>query len=896
MATAKKYVYLFAEGNAKMRRLLGGKGANLAEMTNIGLPVPPGFTITTECCIDYNSLGKVLPEGLQDVILASVQKLEEQVGRRFGGDESPLLFSVRSGAPVSMPGMMDTILNLGLSDVTVQGHARATSNERFAWDCYRRLIQMFGNVVMGLEHRQFEEILERHKEKAHVQYDYDLTPDALRGIVADYKALVRRATGRDFPQEPREQLLMALRAVFDSWNNQRAIVYRRINKIPDDLGTAVNVQTMVFGNTGNNSGTGVIFTRNPNTGEREFYGEYLPNAQGEDVVAGIRTPRPIAQLNDEMPKVHDQLYNVCQLLETHYADMQDIEFTFEDGRLYMLQCRTGKRTAAAAIKIAVDMVAEGKISKTEALLRVAPEQIERLLHRGVDPQAKLEVLATGLPASPGAASGTAVFDADEAERLGKNGEQVILVRPETTPDDIHGIVEAQGVLTSRGGMTCHAAIVARGMGKPCIVGCESLRIDLERREFAVGGVTVKQGDTISIDGATGRVIRGAVPLVDPEMSGDFEQILVWADEVRVLGVEANADTPEDALKAREFGAAGIGLCRTEHMFMAVDRLPVVQEMILAETLDERKLALAKLLPMQQGDFEGILLAMDGFPVTIRLLDPPLHEFLPNQQELSVEVAVLRERIATAGKTGANAKTLQREVEVKEALLRKVRALAEFNPMLGFRGCRLGLVYPEIYEMQARAIFQATVALLQRGKNPKVEVMIPLVGHTNELTRMKELVVQTAQAVMQEAGLTFEWKYGTMIEVPRGALTADELARDAQFFSFGTNDLTQTTFGFSRDDAEGKFLAHYVENKILPENPFMTLDRGGVGKLIQMAVGLGRGTNPDLKVGICGEHGGDPSSIEFCHDAGLNYVSCSPFRVPIARLAAAQAKLKAEPAK
>jgi len=896
MATIKKYVYLFEEGNAKMKSLLGGKGANLAEMTKIGLPVPPGFTITTECCIDYNNLGKEFPEGLEPVILDSVKTLEKKIGKSFGGEDAPLLFSVRSGAPISMPGMMDTILNLGLNDKTVLGHARATNNERFAWDCYRRLIQMFGNVVMGLEHRQFEEILEHHKEKAGVHYDYEMNTATLQGIVEDYKALVKRSTGRDFPQDPRDQLIMAVRAVFDSWNNPRAIVYRKINKIPDSLGTAVNVQTMVFGNTGNDSGTGVIFTRNPNTGAQEFYGEYLPNAQGEDVVAGIRTPKQIAELHTEMPAVYDQLYNVCMLLESHYAEMQDIEFTFERGKLYMLQCRSGKRTAAAAMKIAVDLVAEGKIDKPEALLRVAPDQVEKLLHRGVDPKAKLNVLATGLPASPGAAVGAAVFSADDAERLGQEGQKVVLVRPETTPDDIHGIVEAQGILTSRGGMTCHAAIVARGMGKPCVVGCEALRIDLDRKQFTVGDVTIKEGDLIAVDGATGRVILGSVPLVDPEISPEFKKLLEWADETRTLGVEANADTPEDARKAREFGATGVGLCRTEHMFMAQDRLPVVQQMILAETLDERKAALSKLLPMQQGDFEGILEAMDGFPVTIRLLDPPLHEFLPNQMELTVDVAVLRERIATAGKTGANAGVLQKELDEKEAMLRKVRALAEFNPMLGFRGCRLGLVYPEIYEMQARAIFQATVALKKRGLHPKVEVMIPLVGHTNELTRMKELVKGTAEAVMQETGVTFEWKYGTMIEVPRGALTADELGKDAEFFSFGTNDLTQTTFGFSRDDAEGKFLAHYVEKKILPENPFMSLDQGGVGKLIQMAVNAGRGANPNLKVGICGEHGGDPASIEFCYNAGLNYVSCSPFRVPIARLAAAQARLKKERAK
>lgn len=874
----KKYVYMFEEGRAKMKVLLGGKGANLAEMTHIGLPVPPGFTISTEACIDYNAAGKAMPDGLQGQIDQALAALEARIGKVFGDLKNPLLVSVRSGAAVSMPGMMDTILNLGLNDETVRSHAANTGNERFAFDCYRRFIQMFGNVVLRMEHQRFEAILEKHKRARGVEFDHELAPETLREIVADYKAQVRKDTGKDFPQDPKEQLILAIRAVFDSWNNPRAIVYRKIHKIPDDMGTAVNVQSMVFGNMGLDSGTGVVFTRNPNTGEKEFYGEYLLNAQGEDVVAGIRTPHQIVRLKEELPGVYDQLYNVCELLEKHYADLQDIEFTIERGTLYMLQTRNGKRTATAAIKVAVDMVNEGKVTREQALLRVEPSAIEKILHRGIDPRAQLDVLAKGLPASPGAASGTAVFDADQAERLGNEGHKVILVRPETTPDDIHGIVAAQGVLTSRGGMTCHAAIVARGMGKPCVVGCEAVKIDLDRREFRVAGRSIREQEVISIDGATGQVIVGEVPLVDPELSGDFRTLLTWADEARHLKVRANADTPEDARKAREFGAEGIGLCRTEHMFMAQDRLPVVQEMILSETEEERRAALARLLPMQQSDFYWILKSMHPYPVTIRLLDPPLHEFLPDEKELAVEVALIKAKEAE----------MTRELAQKEHLLRKVHALAEFNPMLGFRGCRLGIVYPEIYEMQARAIFQAVVQLVKDGLNLVPEVMIPLVGHVNELKLMRDLVVNTANAVMKESGVAFEYLVGTMIEVPRAALTADEIAAQAEFFSFGTNDLTQTTFGFSRDDAEGKFLANYVQQKILPENPFIALDQSGVGKLIDMAVKLGRSAKPELKVGICGEHGGEPSSIEFCHRTGLNYVSCSPFRVPVARLAAAHA--------
>ena len=876
----RKLVYLFEEGRAHQRNLLGGKGANLAEMTYIGLPVPPGFTITTEACNLYNAGGRELPEGLLAEVEEKLAALELKIGKVFGSDENPLLVSVRSGAAVSMPGMMDTILNLGLNDRTVLGLARATGDERFAYDCYRRFIQMFGDVVQKIEHRRFEEILEKAKADQGVTFDHELTADSLRRVVREYQQLVQAETGAGFPQEPMDQLMMAVRAVFDSWNNQRAIVYRRIHGIPDDLGTAVNVQAMVFGNMGPDSGSGVVFTRDPSTGEAEMYGEYLTNAQGEDVVAGIRTPKPIASLREELPEVYEELHRVCRLLEDHYAEMQDIEFTVERGKLYLLQTRAGKRTARAALKIAVDMVKESRISKEEAIMRVEPGQIEKMLHRGIDPVARVEVIATGLPASPGAAVGQVVFDADLAEAKGQKGEKVILVRPETTPDDIHGIVMAQGILTSRGGMTCHAAIVARGMGKPCVVGCEAIRIDLGRRQFTVGGLTVKEGDVISIDGGSGQVIKGSVPLVDPQLGEEFKQVLAWADEVRRLGVMANADTPEDAAKAREFGADGIGLCRTEHMFMAQDRLPVVQEMIMAQSEEERRKALDKLLPMQQGDFEGILKAMDGLPVTIRLLDPPLHEFLPDTEELMEQVAELRARGAPAA-----------EIERREELLRKARSLAEVNPMLGFRGCRLGLIYPEIYEMQCRAIFQATANLVARGYSPHTEVMIPLVGHYQELKILRDMVVRVADEVMAATGTSFKYLVGTMIEVPRAALTADEIARYADFFSFGTNDLTQTTFGFSRDDAEGKFLHRYVEDKVLEDNPFEVLDAAGVGKLVSMGIELGRREKPDLIIGICGEHGGEPRSIEFCHRVNMTYVSCSPFRVPVARLAAAQARIR-----
>ncbi|HEY8489188.1 MAG TPA: pyruvate, phosphate dikinase, partial [Thermaerobacter sp.] len=746
--------------------------------------------------------------------------------------------------------------------------------------CYRRLIQMFGDVVLKVPAARFEHALEAARQRLGVRFDHELPAEELERLVAAFKDIVRQEAGRPFPQDPREQLELAIRAVFDSWNNERAKVYRRIHKIPDDLGTGVNVQAMVFGNTGPDSGTGVMFTRNPSTGVPELYGEYLPNAQGEDVVAGIRTPEPIARLKEERPELYRQLEQVAQRLERHYRDMQDIEFTVDRGRLFLLQTRSGKRTAAAAVRIACDMVREGLIDRETALLRVDPDQVARLLHKHVDPAAAVEPVAQGLPASPGAAVGAVVFDADEAERLGRDGRAVILVRPETTPDDIHGIVAAQGVLTSRGGMTSHAAVVARGMGKPAVCGCEALRIDLEREEFHVAGRVFRKGDVITIDGATGRVFAGEVPLVEPELSPEFRQLLEWADQARRLRVLANADTPEDARRAREFGAEGIGLCRTEHMFMGPERLPAVQRMILAETREEREAALAELAVMQQQDFEGILEAMAGLPVTIRLLDPPLHEFLPSLEELLVEVTRLE-------LTGADPARL----EERRELLRKVRALHEANPMLGHRGCRLGITFPEVYEMQARAIFRATANLRRRGVDARPEIMIPLVAHVRELAFLRERIEAVRQEVEAETGLDLAVRIGTMIEVPRAALTAGEIAQVAEFFSFGTNDLTQTTFGFSRDDAEGKFLHHYLAEKILPENPFVSLDAGGVGRLIEIAVADGRRARPDLKVGICGEHGGDPASIAFCHRAGLDYVSCSPFRVLIARLAAGRAAVE-----
>lgn len=870
----------FSAGRAEDKELLGGKGANLAEMTRLGLPVPSGFTITTVACKQYYQEGKQLwPELLQQMEQA-IGELENRTGKKFGSTDNPLLVSVRSGAPVSMPGMMDTILNLGLNDTTVDALAKATANPRFALDCYRRFIQMFGGVVLGIPHHDFEAALSKLKDQAGVRLDTDLDEQHLATLVETYKDIVVKATRNPFPQQPVEQLKMAVKAVFDSWNNNRAVVYRRINKIPEHYGTAVNVQEMVFGNCGDDSATGVLFTRNPSTGENKLYGEFLVNAQGEDVVAGIRTPQPIARLEELMPASWEELNRICKQLEAHYKEMQDIEFTIEKGKLFILQTRTGKRTARAAVNIAVDMVAEGLIDKKEAVLRIDAGQLGGLLHRQVSPDAKLEVIATGLPASPGAGCGIIVFYSDEAEALGKEGKQVILLRPETTPDDIHGIVEAVGILTSRGGMTSHAAVVARGMGKPCVCGCEAIKIDLKAETAQVGNVVLKKGDVISIDGGSGRVILGQVPLVEPELSDEFNTILQWADEFRELGIRANADTPQDALRAREFGAEGIGLCRTEHMFMAADRLPIVQSMILAEDTEGREAALAQLLPIQQQDFYGIFKAMEGLPVTVRLLDPPLHEFLPSAEKLAVDVALLEAGIGDVSKLDAT-----------RALLRQVRNLQEANPMLGNRGCRLGLMYPEIYQMQVEAILNAAAQLLAEGIDVKAEIMIPLVSHVNELESMQELVASTRERVAAETGKNLDILIGTMIELPRACVTADEIAGHADFFSFGTNDLTQTAFGFSRDDAEGKFLPAYLAGKLLPDNPFAVLDRKGVGKLMEIAVGLGRGKNSKLKIGICGEHGGEPSSIAFCHSLKMNYVSCSPYRVPVARLAAAQAALQ-----
>ena len=877
----KKYVYLFHEGNKDMKEILGGKGANLAEMTKVGLPVPPGFTISTKTCNEYYSNEKELTFDMNEQIENALKKLEESTEKVLGSIENPLLVSVRSGSVISMPGMMDTVLNLGLNDETVKALAKLTQNSRFAYDSYRRFIQMFGDVVLGLEHYLFEQEIEEIKEQKGVNLDTELDENDWLEVIKRFKKIVANKIKKPFPQEPKEQLYMAIRAVFDSWNNQRAIVYRKINKIPDHLGTAVNVQMMVFGNMGDDSGTGVAFTRNPSTGEKTLYGEYLMNAQGEDVVAGIRTPKPIDTLKDINSELYQEFYHIAKKLEQHYQDMQDIEFTIEKGKLYLLQTRNGKRTAQAAVKIVFDLVNEGLIDKKTALLRVDPEQLDQLLHRQIDTTSDFKVIAKGLPASPGAATGKIYFNADQVERMYQAGEKVILVRPETTPEDIHGIVAAQGILTSRGGMTSHAAVVARGMGKACITGCESLKIDLKNKEINIGNeILLKEGDLISIDGSTGKVILGEVKLIDSSLSGEFQELLNWADEIKKIDVRANADTPEDAMKSREFGATGIGLCRTEHMFMAQERVPTVQEMILAESIEDRRAALDKLLPMQQSDFKGILKAMAGYPVTIRLLDPPLHEFLPNIEDLLVEITKLR------FEKGDN----DQELKEKELLLRKVRNLAEFNPMLGHRGCRLGITFPEIYAMQAEAIFQAAIELTRENIHVEPEIMIPLVGHVNELKLMKELVDQVAEKIKKESQVDFEYSVGTMIELPRAALTADEIAEQAEFFSFGTNDLTQTTFGFSRDDAEGKFLHYYVDNKILADNPFITIDQDGVGKLIEMGTRLGRQTKPELKVGICGEHGGEKRSIEFCYKTGLNYVSCSPYRVPLARLAAAQATI------
>lgn len=878
--SSHKYVYLFAEGNSGMKSLLGGKGANLAEMTNIGLPVPQGFTISTEACNSYIELGEQFPQDMLDQTYAALAKLEETTNKKFGNKSDPLLVSVRSGAAISMPGMMDTILNLGLNDESVQGLAALTGDERFAYDCYRRFIQMFSNVVLEIEHHNFEDIVERYKRKLSLIFDYEIPSGELKEIINEYKALVKKTKGFDFPQDVREQLVMAIKAVFGSWNNQRAIVYRRLNKIDDSLGTAVNVQCMAFGNMGEDSGTGVAFTRNPSTGDKELYGEFLINAQGEDVVAGIRTPTPISKLKDELPGVYQQFVDTCNKLENHYRDLQDIEFTVEKGTLYMLQTRNGKRTAKASVKVAVDMVNEGILTVEEALMRVDPEAINQLLHRQIDTSVKLEPIAVGLSASPGAASGKVVFDADLAEKLGGAGEKVVMVRNETTPDDIHGMIHAQGTLTARGGMTSHAAVVARGMGKPCVCGCESIKINYNAREFTVNGITVKEGDIITLDGSTGQVMLGEVPMIEPTLSDEFETLLKWADEAKILEVRANADTPEDTARARQFGATGIGLCRTEHMFMPQDRLPVVQEMILAETLEEREAALSKLLPVQREDFYGILKAMSPYPVTIRLLDPPLHEFLPDREELLLEIAELKFNRVSNG-----------QLRAKEELLKKINSLSEANPMLGHRGCRLGLTYPEIYRMQARAIFEAAVRLKKEGVKTFAEVEIPLIMDIAEFAYLKSEIMSVYEMIKAETGEELEFTVGTMLELPRACIMANEIAQQAEFFSFGTNDLTQTTLGFSRDDAEGKFIPVYLEKKIMKDNPFAVLDRKGVGALMRWAVEGARRERPGVLMGICGEHGGEPSSIEFCHLVGLNYVSCSPYRIPVARLAAAQAKIK-----
>jgi pyruvate, orthophosphate dikinase len=854
------YVYGFDEQAEAGRELLGGKGAGLAEMTALGVPVPAGFTITTEACRAYMRNGKRLPEGLEQEVERHLAALEEKTGKRFGDARDPLLVSVRSGAAVSMPGMMDTILNLGLNDEAVEGLAETTGNRRFAFDSYRRLIQMYGHVVDGVDSERFEHALARLKEERGVSHDSDLSADDLAELVDTYKGIYREGEGSDFPQDAHEQLSRAVRAVFDSWETPRARVYRTAHRIPDDLGTAVNVVQMVFGNKGDTSGTGVAFTRDPSTGEQGLYGEFLTDAQGEDVVAGIRTPEPLGRMEKRLPEAYAELLDTMRRLEEHYRDMQDIEFTVEDGRLYLLQTRSAKRTAAAALRSAVDMVEEGLISREEAVARIDPAQLDQLLHPMIDPKAEFEVAARGLNASPGAASGEIVLDADTAEERGSAGESVILVRWETTPDDIHGMINAQGILTAHGGMTSHAAVVARGMGKPCIVGCDELKVDVRAKKATIASHELSEGDVITIDGGSGEVIIGEVPLVPPQINEDFATILGWADDMRRLKVRANADTPEDAAKAREFGAQGIGLCRTEHMFMAEDRLPLMREMIMASDEEERRDALDKLLPHQQSDFEGIFEAMAGLPVTIRLLDPPLHEFLPPLDE------------ATSDKMRA-----------------RIRALQEANPMLGTRGCRLGLQWPEIYEMQVRAIVRAASAVEQRtGEAPLVEIMHPLVGFAEELRRLRELTVETANEEEE-----VEYLVGTMIELPRACVRADEIAGHADFFSFGTNDLTQTALGFSRDDAEGKFLTRYLEDGVLERNPFETLDQSGVGDLMRIAVERGRSVKDDLKLGICGEHGGEPASVAFCHELGLDYVSCSPYRVPLARLAAAQAALKEE---
>jgi pyruvate,orthophosphate dikinase len=877
----KRYVFHFTEGSAEQRSLLGGKGANLAEMLRIGLPVPPGFTITTEACLEYLKKGDSFLDDIWEEIKASVNNLEKETGKVFGGDKNPLLVSVRSGAAVSMPGMMDTVLNLGLNGDSVKALAAGSGDERFALDSYRRFIQMFSNVVLGLDGSIFENVLHQVKKDLKVSYDFEITAPVWRDVIGKFLRMVKQESGSPFPEDPWVQLKRSVEAVFRSWKNPRAVTYRRINKIPDDLGTAVNVMTMVFGNLGEDCGTGVCFTRNPSTGEKKLYGEFLVNAQGEDVVAGIRNPNPIEEFGDKLPEANSELHRIADLLEKHYKDVQDIEFTVERGKLYMLQTRNAKRTAKAAVRSAVEMHAEGLIDRATAVSRVTPDQVEQLLHRQIDPEAKFEVAAKGLPASPGAAVGIAVFDADEAEKVAQSGQPVILVRPETTPDDIHGLYAAQGVLTSRGGMTSHAAVVARGLGKPCVSGCESVVIDVLKGVMTIGDRSFKKGETITIDGSKGHVIIGEVPLVQPSFTDDFRSLLDIADTISDLQVWANADTPEDAERARSFGARGIGLCRTEHMFMATDRLPVMQEMILARDKASRVKALDRLKVMQKEDFRGIFKAMDGLPVTIRLLDPPLHEFLPKEHELRDTISSIK----------SDSESSNDDLIRAEAILARVLSLQENNPMLGFRGCRLGLVYPEIYQMQIAAIIEAACELKKEGVDVKPDIMMPLVGTREEMKRLLSMVNDLASEIIRRYGLEdLHYLVGTMIEVPRAALVAGNIAEFAEFFSFGTNDLTQTTFGYSSDDAEVKFLAQYVNDGVLPENPFHVLDREGVGRLMSIAAKEGREVRPDIQIGICGEHGGNPESIAFCHQLKLNYVSCSPFRIPVARLSAAHAKM------
>ena len=870
----KKYVYLFSEGNGNMRELLGGKGANLAEMTNIGIPVPNGFTVTTEACNKYYEDGKIISAEIVEEIHEKMAELEKITGKKFGSLENPLLVSVRSGARASMPGMMDTILNLGLNDETVEVMAKKTNNPRFAYDSYRRFIQMFADVVMEVEKRHFENIMDEMKEARGVKLDTELTAEDLKELVVKFKAYYKEAKGKDFPSDPVEQLIESITAVFRSWMNPRAIVYRRMNDIPGSWGTAVNVQEMVFGNKGNTSGTGVAFSRNPSTGEKKIFAEYLMNAQGEDVVAGIRTPQNIEQLEKDNPEVYKQFMSIVDKLEDHYRDMQDMEFTIEEGKLYFLQTRNGKRTAQAALKIAVDLVEEGMLTKEQAILKVEPKQLDTLLHPAFD-KASLNAatsIAKGLPASPGAACGKVYFTAEEAKEAHANGEKVVLVRLETSPEDIEGMVAAEGILTVRGGMTSHAAVVARGMGTCCVAGCGELVVNEAAKTFSVNGVTYREGDYISIDGSTGNVYAGEIKCVEPEISGYFGIFMGWADEIRSLKVRTNADTPRDTATAVKFGAEGIGLCRTEHMFFEADRIMAIRKMIVAKTEEARRAALEKLLPMQKGDFIGIYEELEGRPATIRFLDPPLHEFLPHEDE---EIADLAKELGITF----------------EELKNTVESLHEFNPMMGHRGCRLAVSYPEIAEMQTRAVIEAAIDVKARkGYDIVPEIMIPLVGEIKELKYVKNIVTTTADEIIKAAGVDMKYMVGTMIEIPRAALTADEIAKEAEFFSFGTNDLTQMTFGFSRDDA-GNFLKHYYDKNIYEFDPFAKLDQVGVGKLVKMAADLGKATRPNIKLGICGEHGGDPSSVEFCHNVGLNYVSCSPFRVPLARLAAAQAEVK-----